>query len=172
MLSLLPSIFFLHSTKQYNPLALQHLSAILQQMHTTQSMGFSGIYIAPCYYDSPNLFLSVLLPVNGCHFLRAQFIPQLNSTQQMNNPFACVAFNFGLNRDLYMVSLYTRGKETPRQNAVCKSESCRDELGPLNLQANVHQNAEYLIAVISMILLFTPCVATAEGICSRVAVSS
>lgn len=118
------------------------------------------------------IYFCVLLPVNGCHFLRAQFIPQLNSTQQINNPFACVAFNFVLNRDLYMVSLYTRGKETPRQNAVCKSESCWDELGPLNIQANVHQNAEYLIAVIFVILLFTPCVATAEGICSRVAVSS
>lgn len=67
------------------------------------------------------IYFCLLLPVTGCHFLRARFIPQLNSTQQMNNPFACVAFNFVLNRDLYMVSLYTRGKETPRQNAVCKS---------------------------------------------------
>jgi len=121
LLSLLPSIFSLHSAKQHNHLVLQHLSAILQQTHTTQSMDFSSIYIASCYDDSPNLFLSVLLPVNGCHFLRAQFTLRLNISQQMNSPFACVAFSFGLNSGLYMVSLYTCRKETPRQ-MLCASQ--------------------------------------------------
>lgn len=107
LLSLRPSIFFLHSTKQRNHPALQHLSAILQQTPTTQSMGVSGICVASCYYASPHLFLSVLLPVNGCHLLRAQFLPRLDLPQQMNSPFACVAFSFGLTSGLYMVILHT-----------------------------------------------------------------
>lgn len=89
----------------------------------------------------------------------------------MNSPFACIAFSFGLNSGLYMVSLYMRGKETPRQMLSASQKAVEDELGPLNVQANVHQNTEYLITAVFAILLFTPCVARAEGICSRVAVS-
>lgn len=61
LLFLLPFIFFLRSTKQHNHLALQ------QQMYISQSIGFSGMCVASCYYDS-----HLILRVNGCHFLRAR----------------------------------------------------------------------------------------------------
>lgn len=77
-------------------------------------MDFSSISVASSYYDYPNLFLNVLIPVSGCHFLMAQFVPWLNTMQQRKGPFACVAFSFGLNTVLYRVSLYVQGKETPR----------------------------------------------------------
>lgn len=42
---------------------------------------------------------------------------------------------------------------------VCESESCWIQLGPLNIQASVHQNTGYFNSAVFVILLFTPCVA-------------
>lgn len=165
LLSLLPSIFFLHSTKQHKCLLLQNVNAA-----TTCNLGYRLFWYTwkpSCYYDC--LCLSMLLPENSYHVLRAQLTLPSDVTQQ-NCPFAGTAFTFSLSSSSSGICLYMWEKNT-ETIVFCKSDSCSDELRYLNVWANLHWSTECLSAVIFVILLFMCCLATAEGVCRRAVLS-